>query len=180
MGKQINYYMGYKDFLSVAKAALDSGCKIYRHSFERGKWHLYEGADLDIIKEDCLQYYFYLPEAGKPNIKLKSGHQHIAFDSMPYVIEAGFSIADTKNRFINRNRLYLMTGQYADDGSWIARPDSLTKLYNKLVRAVKKAAPYTEVEYFAVNPMYDNKRKSKEYISGEFLELVQNVDYTLG
>lgn len=26
MGKQINYYMGYKDFLAVAQVAIDSNC----------------------------------------------------------------------------------------------------------------------------------------------------------
>ena len=32
MGKQINYWMGYEDFLQVAQAALDCGCVIIKKS----------------------------------------------------------------------------------------------------------------------------------------------------
>lgn len=96
------------------------------------------------------------------------------------VIEAGFSIPIEEKHLIVKNRLYAITGIYADDGSWVSRPDMLTKLYNKLVRVVKKKVPYTEVEHFVVNPMYEGKKfKSKEYISSDYYDLVKNKDYIL-
>ena len=80
-----------------------------------------------------------------------------------------------------KNRLYIVTGRYTDDGCRVSCPDMLTKVYNKLVRVVKKTAPYTEFEHFVENPMYEGgKFKSKEYISPEFYELVQRKDYKLG
>lgn len=60
MGKQINYYMGYQDFLSVAQAALDSGCVIYRHTYEDGRWRLTPGTTLDVVQPDCREYYFHI------------------------------------------------------------------------------------------------------------------------
>ena len=57
MGKQINYYMGYTDFLKVAQAAIDSGCVIYRHSKENGKWQLSCGNTLDIINVSSKNKY---------------------------------------------------------------------------------------------------------------------------
>ena len=57
-----------------------------------------------------------------------------------------------------------MTGRYTDDGDWIPRPDMLTKVYNKLVRVVKKVAPYTELAHFVVNPMYAGGKAYKQRI----------------
>lgn len=179
MGKQINYYMGYHDFLSVAQAALDSGCVIYRHTYEDGRWRLIPGTALDVVQPDCRQYYFHVPESGSFDIKLVSGNQYVSENSRLSVMEAGFSIP-AKGEIV-KNRLYIETGRYMDDDGWVPRPDMLTKVYNKLVRAVKKAAPYTEFAHFVVNPMYaGEKQKSKKYISAEFYELVQAEDYKLG
>lgn len=163
MGKQINYYMGYEDFLSVAQAALNSGCVIYRQSFENGRFQLISGTTLDTIKPNCTGYYFHNPAIGD------------------FKIEAGFSIPNEEKHLIVANRLYVITGLYADEGNWVSRPDLLTKLYHKLVRVVKKTAPYTEVEHFVVNPMYEGKKfKSKKYISSDYYDLVKNKDYILG
>ncbi|MCH5251318.1 MAG: hypothetical protein J1E98_15380 [Lachnospiraceae bacterium] len=183
MGKQINYYMGYNDFLSVAQAALNSGCIIYRHSLENGKWKLFGGTTLDTVKDNCCRYYFHIPSIGNFDIEQKSDNQYVSNKSLLNVIEAGFSIPTPKgkNYLIVSNRLYVITGQYADDDNWVSRSELLTKTYNKLVRIVKKTAPYTEVEYFVVNPMYEGKKfKSKKYISSDYYDLVQNKDYILG
>ena len=180
MGKQINYYMGYTDFLKVAQAAIDSGCVIYRHWKENGKWQLSCGNTLDIIKENCCDYFFHLEELGDIEINVINGHQHISYDSLIKVIEAGFSIMHKSSKCIYRNRLYVPTGTYIDS-SWVSRSESITKLYSKLVRIVKKIAPYTEIEHFVVNSMYAGEKfKTKEYISSQYLELVQNEDYKLG
>ncbi len=180
MGKQINYYMGYTDFLKVAQAAVDCGCVIYRHSKESGKWQLSCGNTLDIIKEDCRDYFFHLSELGDIDIDVINGNQHISSNSLLKVIEAGFSIADNDFKCIYRNRLYVPTGIYKDS-SLISRSEMITKIYSRLVRIVKKIAPYTEVEHYVLNPMYvGEKFKSKEYISSQCLELVQNENFKLG
>lgn len=180
MGKQINYYMGYNDFLSVAKAALDSGCVIYRHQFEKGHWKLIEGKDINIVIPECIDYYFYLPELGEFSVRNHNGNQHISNETQLNVIEAGFSSVDNKKCSIIRNRLYVTSGLYNEDEEWIPRDDRLTKIYNKLVHIVKKVAPNKEVEAFAVNPLYAGQKiLRKEYISSEFYLLVKNNDYTL-
>ena len=38
-----------------------------------------------------------------------------------------------------------MTGYYDKNKNWIDRPECMKKLYDKLVRAAKKLAPYTEI-----------------------------------
>ncbi|MDE5940268.1 MAG: hypothetical protein K2H37_14470 [Lachnospiraceae bacterium] len=179
MGKQINYYMGYQDFLSVAQAALDCGCIIYRHAYEDGRWNLIGGTTLDIVKPNCRRYYFHIPALGSFDRKLVSDNAYLSDDSLFCVIEAGFTIPGKQE--MDKNRLYIVTGRYTDDGCWVSCPDMLTKVYNKLVWVVKKTAPYTEFEHFVVNPMYEGEKfKSKEYISPEFYELVQSKDYKLG
>ena len=179
MGKQINYYMGYRDFLSVAQAALNSGCIIYRRSFENDKW--ISGTTLDSITPNCRKYYFHYPAIGNFDVELISDKQYVPYDSLLNVIEAGFSIPNEEKHLIVSNRLYVITGRYADDGNWVPRSEMLTKVYNKLVRVVKKIAPYTEVEHFVVNPMYEGKKfKRKKYISSDYYDLVQNKDYILG
>ena len=181
MGKQINYYMCYKDFLSVAQAALNCGCIIYRHSFENGKWKLIGGTTLDTVKENCWRYYFHNPAIGDFDIELISDNQYVSNDSLLNVIEAGFSFPNKEKHLISSNRIYVISGRYADDGNWVSQFDLLTEIYNKLVRVVKKTAPYTEIEHFVVNPMYEGKKfKSKKYISSEYYDLVQNKDYILG
>lgn len=129
MGKQINYYMGYKDFLSVAQVALNCGCTIYRHSLENGRWKLISGASLDIIKENCYRYYFHISEIGNFDIEIISGNQYISCASLLNVIEAGFSIPNEEKHLILSNRLYVVTGRYADEGNWISRSELLTKIY---------------------------------------------------
>lgn len=181
MGKQIKYYMGYQDFLSVAQAALDSDCIIYRHSFENGKWRLTGGTTLDMIKQNCRDYYFHNPAISNIDIDLQSDNQHFSYDSLLNVIEAGFSIPNENKHLIISNRLYVATGRYTSDGDWVSRSDLLTKIYNRLVRVVKKTAPYTEVEHFVVNPLYEGKKLiRKKYISADYYDLAQNRDYVLG
>ena len=60
MGKQINYWAGYDDFLKIAQAALDCGCIIIKKS----KGELLYGQTLDIITEHEYSYWFYVPAAG--------------------------------------------------------------------------------------------------------------------
>ena len=48
MGKQINYWLGYTDFLQIAQAALDCGCVIIKPVSEK----LIYGQTLDIVTEN--------------------------------------------------------------------------------------------------------------------------------
>ena len=60
MGKRINYWIGYQDFLPIAQAALDSGCIIMKKINEK----YISGQEINIVTEDVHKYLFYLPEAG--------------------------------------------------------------------------------------------------------------------
>ena len=59
MGKQINYWPGYEDFLQIAEASLDCGCVIIRYAAGR---ELVYGRTSDIVTADWYRYFFYVPE----------------------------------------------------------------------------------------------------------------------
>lgn len=40
--------------MSVAQAALDRGCVIYRHTYEDGRWRLTLGTTLDVVQPQIL------------------------------------------------------------------------------------------------------------------------------
>ena len=61
MGKQINYWLGYEDFLQIAETALDCSCVIIRYAAGR---ELVYGRTSDIVTADWYRYFFYIPEAG--------------------------------------------------------------------------------------------------------------------
>lgn len=182
MGKQINYYMGYQDFLAVAQAALDAGCVIYAHFRENGCWRLVHGSTLDVVKPEVLRYYFHLPEAGECRVERNaSGSETMTRESELYLIEAGFSNVLVSPRQIIRSRVYVTSGRYGDDGEWLARPDALTKAYNAVARAVKKAAPCTEVCCEGVNPLRRGETFTRKvYISPDYRKLVQEEHYAIG
>jgi hypothetical protein len=174
MGKQINYYMEYKSFLIVAQAALEKGFVILRETENK----IIKSKDISIITEDCKLYHFYLPEAGELKIEtVKTIHgyrDYINKYSRNAVIEAGFSCIN-ENRIIS-NRLYIQSGYYAEDGTWIPRPDCITKVYNSLVRVVKKIAPYRE--YTSMNLNHNGlKSTRKEYVTDYCAELNKEGNY---
>lgn len=183
MGKQINYWLGYEDFLQIAQVALDYGCVIIKSI--SGK--LMYGQTLDIVTESEHNYYFYVPEAGKllgksiPFVDEAIGIYTAARNS---VIEAGFSFMNDEIRKIVRNRLFVISGYYDDKGEYIPRPECVTKIYNRLVRVVKKIAPYTELTDTYTSTKDDDYLqekvwKHKEYISPQFLQLKLSQNYKL-
>lgn len=183
MEKQINYWLGYEDFLQIAQVALDSGCIIIRPDFEK----LIYGQTLDMITENKRQYYFYLPEAGKlmaQQIPLQ-GRQAIGYNAAGNtVIEAGFSFVHDEKKKITRSRLFVISGYYDENRDYIARPECLTKMYHKLVRVVKKKAPYTELTDYIVSTrdsdyLQEKEWKHKEYISPSCLALKVSRNYKL-
>lgn len=66
MGKQINYWMDYDNFLLVAQMAVDLGCTVVKEDLKLGK--VIESKDAGIITpygtSNYPGYYFHLPEAG--------------------------------------------------------------------------------------------------------------------
>ena len=183
MGKQIDYWLKYEGFLQIAQAALDYGCVIVKPDLGKIKY----GKTLDIITEDKCRYYFYLPEAGTlmtQQIPFQSG-QLIGYNAAGNtVIEAGFSFIHDNKKEITRSRLFVISGYYNETGGYIARPECLTRIYHKLVRIVKKIAPYTQITDHFIS-MHDKDYlqervwKHKEYISASCLELKVSKNYRL-
>lgn len=137
MGKQLNYCMTYEAFLQLAQTALDAGCMIVRKVYTEKE--PVPSSDLSCITPDCCQYWFYLPElAEMVSEKSNNGlyYPDYGYNALGLaMIEAGFS------RFpSDRARLYVMTGFYDDAGSWIARSERITKIYEKLARKARKLA----------------------------------------
>ncbi len=171
MGKQINYWMDYENFTLLAGKALELGCVIYRNKAdESGK--IVFGKDISVVIPDVRNYIFYFPEDGEITIESINGRESIQRlgDGELALIEAGFSLLDQKKKKITRNRLWCSTGVYHTDGEFIARPEHLTKVYNTLMRFVKKLAPYTELTDVYVSVRDEDygtevEYKHKEYVS---------------
>lgn len=184
MGKQINYWLGYRDFLKIAQAALDSGCIIIKNA--SGK--LVYGQTVDSITEQEHCYWFYVPEAGSLFGKsIPFNDRDLLQTYSPAgntVIKAGFSFRDDEKKTITRSRLFVISGCYDGQGAYIPRPECVTKIYSKLVRIVKKVAPLTELKdtYISTrDEMYlqEIEWKHKEYITPEYLSLKEKNGYTL-
>ena len=58
MGKQINYFIEYDNFISLAQKALEVGCKILKEDLKTGV--VIESDSTDIISKEWLYYYFYI------------------------------------------------------------------------------------------------------------------------
>ncbi|MBQ8827142.1 MAG: hypothetical protein IJ007_08615 [Oscillospiraceae bacterium] len=159
MGKQINYFMEYEAFLTIAEKALKNGCIILKNS--DGKF--LRSRDISIVTKDCRNYYFYLPEAGELKImNTDFGERIHIFDGMNAVIEAGYSLIHEERKRIIRSRLYVQSGYYDDNGEWIPRPQCLEKTYNKLVYSVKKLTTHLGGWEYAT-PYVLNLKKEQEY-----------------
>ena len=169
MGKQINYWLGYEDFLKIAQAALDCGCIIIKKV--SGK--LVYGQTLDIVTEHEHYYWFYVPEAVQSY--LPAGNT---------VIEASFSFRNDKSKTITRSRIFVISGYYDEQGEYVSRPECVTKVYTKLVRVVKRVAPLTELtdKYISTKDdtyLQELEWRHKEYITPEYLNLKESNNYKL-
>lgn len=170
MGKQINYWMDYENFVLLAEKALELGCIIYqRKADEQGK--IVYGKDISIVTANVRDYYFYFPEAGKIMINIINGRECISTigESGQAIIEAGFSIVHQDKKKITRSRLWCSSGFYGEDGVYISRPDILTKVYNSLARYVKKLAPYTELLDVYISSRDEDYGKEVEYKHKEYV-----------
>lgn len=183
MGKQINYWLGYADFLRIAQAALDCGCVIIKSI----SGELVYRQTLDTVTENEHRYYFYLPEAGKLMGKqIPFQNESLAnYNAVGNtVIEAGFSFIDDEQKKITRSRLFAISGYYDESGEYIPRPECLTKTYNRLARTVKKVAPYTELTDYIISTrdssyLQEKEWRHKEYVSPAYLALRTSQKYKL-
>lgn len=80
MGKQINYWMDYNNFLLLAQKAIDLGCTIVKEDFDSGK--VIESSDISIIASFCENLpnnccYFHLPEAGEIKTHMINGKERL-------------------------------------------------------------------------------------------------------
>lgn len=150
MGRQINYYMSFEEFKQLAQFAIDEGILILprEHTLEK----LIPADDISIVTEDCCEYYFFTQGFSGTTWNTDIyGHYYVSLDDETRltVIEAGYSqqTEQRNGKTITRSRLYIPTGYYNDEGDWISRSKSVDKVYNRLVRVVKKISPYTMIEY---------------------------------
>ena len=183
MGKQINYYMEYESFLRLAEKALSLGCEIIRDAHADS---IVRGCSLDVVTPDVIRYYFRVPEAGD----ITTGtdlygklYVNTTLESGSCLIEAGFSMIWHEEQRIGRNRLYSSTGYYAEDGTFIYRPECVTKIYNALARYAKKLAPPTETVEMRGSIadetyLQEIEHRSKQYITAYCLQL-QQAGYAL-
>ena len=79
MGKQINYWMDYDNFLLVAQMAVDLGCTVVKEDLKLGK--VIESKDAGIITpygtSNYPGYYFHLPEAGAIEVLTAVSYTHL-------------------------------------------------------------------------------------------------------
>ena len=165
------------------KQDLDCGCLIIKPDSEE----LIYGKTLDTVTVDQHRYYFYLPEAGALMGQQIPFHDESLAGYTAAgntVIEAGFSLISEEMKKITRSRLYAIPGYYDKSGEYIPRPECLTKTYNRLVRTVKKVAPYTELTDYIISTcdsscLQKKEWKHKEYFSPTYLALRVSQKYEL-
>ncbi len=199
MGKQINYWMDYDNFLLLARKAIDLGCTIVKEDYDSGK--VIESSDISIVTSFCEKLpnnccYFHLPEAGDIKTHMVNGKERL--ESLlsangNALIEASYSFivneptgvcGNRRKKEIRRARIYCITGYYDENGEWIPRPECLTKTYNSLTRYVKKISPYTEIVDVRTSMKDENygeeyEYRHKEYITKTCLDMRNNEEYKL-
>lgn len=169
MGKQINYWMDYDSFCELAAMAVDLGCIIVKKDNATGR--VIKSKEISIVTKDCYDYYFYVPEAGELRIETNIYGEYIDrgySETQNAIIEAGYSRISDEKKQICRERLYSITGYYKGE-EYVARPACVEEIYKKLVRKVKKIAPY--IELVDVHKEDGTQYVHKEYVTPQCLEL---------
>jgi len=177
VGKQTNYWLSYQHFLKIAQVTLDCDCVIIKSV--QGKIEL--GNNIEIVSKSTNLYYF-LPFETYENEQENLDLRKLCLQCQ--VIEAGFSTIHEPTKEILRSRIYVGTGYYNEPGQYISRNDSLTLIYNKLVRTAKKLAPFVELVDVMISTrdatyLQEIEYRHKEYVSPEFLNLREFQGYKL-
>jgi hypothetical protein len=169
MGRQIEYYMELDSYKLLVKKAFELGFKVIEGQNNIKIYNCFDGI---VFPKQHL--YFYLEEAGNLIIK---DNGYLDLFSSP-LIESGFSFINANKKEITKSRLWVSSGSWLDNDTFIQRDKILDKRYSALVRFVKKLAPNTEVEVKSQNPMYDGKKFiNKVYITPFLLEKINSSEY---
>lgn len=141
MGKQTSYYITHDEFLTLAQAALDEGCRLLRLDFNAAEPPC-PTRDLSAIDPTHALWYFVLPGAGEPRY-LRNRLGRYAPDTSGAIetqlIETGFSVRSSRGVW-SSPRLYIASDALVD-GMLVPRPAEATRIYDKLARIVRKMAP---------------------------------------
>ncbi len=141
MGKQLNYIMDFENFKKLSQYALELGCLIlYKNHTEKPSL---PSTDLSVVISDYNSYYFYIPELF-PSDKITYGIDCYGKYYLNDTSFSPFSLSLIEAEFSQNDkdpaRIYVTTGYYDENEIWIARPELLTKTYEKLARRAKKLA----------------------------------------
>ena len=141
MGKQLNYVMDFESFKKLSQYALELGCLIlYKNHTEKPSL---PSSDLSIVIPQYNSYYFYIPEL-YPSDKITHGISCSGRYYLKDVLFGPFSLSLIEASFSRNNteqeRIYVTTGYYDENENWIARPELLTKTYEKIARRARKLA----------------------------------------
>lgn len=139
MGKQMTYYMSFREFLQVAQVALEEGCVLLP------AWHTPEPPtplrDLSGIDPSRGSWFFLLPGAPEPTfVRDRNGDYFLSKITLDtHLIETGFSVQNERGLW-SWERLYIAT--YAvEDGALVPRTEEATRIYDRLARLVRKLCP---------------------------------------
>lgn len=177
MGKQINYWMDYESFCELATMAVDLGCIIVKIDKDTRK--VIQSKEISIVTRDCFDYYFYIPDAGELKIGNNEFGEYIDrgySETQNAIIEASYSRISDEEKKICRKRLYSITGYYKDE-EFVSRPACVEEIYKKLVKKVKKLAPYTEL--VDIHKENGTEYIHKEYLTPQCLRLRNKEEYSL-
>ena len=141
MGKQLNYVMDFESFKKLSQYALELGCLIlYKDHTEKPSL---PSSDLSIVIPQYNSYYFYIPEL-YPSNKITHGIDCYGMYYLKDDLFSPFSLSLIEASFSRNNteqaRIYVTTGYYDENENWIARPELLTKTYEKIARRARKLA----------------------------------------
>ncbi len=167
MGKQIEYYSEMDSYMLIVNKAIELGLKIITK----------DNNIIASIEEDNIYNeikYFYLEEAG--SLKLRENGIIDILESP--IIEANPPYI--KNRKVYKSRLWVSSGFWMNEDSFVKRDKKLEKKYDAIVRYLKKITNYVEIEVKDKNPDYERRYfLRKIYITETLYDKVKNKEYEI-
>ena len=167
MGRQINFYMDRKTEEKFQEFILKNDLLIMYKNMEKNRIIYTNNMD-----DEKFQLYF-VPKKYSSKIftkTLSNGVICLNIDSS-YVIEYMKTDIRKKNKKIFIGRIYVIAVYFNEKEEIVHKDEEFLKIYEKLVRWVKKNCPMTK---FAQDG-YDKK----EYMSEEIKELIEKEGYKL-
>lgn len=165
MGRQINFYMDRKTEEEFQEFILGQGLIIVS-----------EFVDNEMIVNDIFykKYKIYImrsKDIDNLNVrKLKDGRCHID-ENVSCVIEYSNTIIEKEIKKIFCGRIYVIAVYFNENEEKVYKDEEFLKIYDKLVRWIKKNCPMTKFVQDGYN--------KKEYISNGIKEMVEKEGYKL-